>query len=144
MHVLWFDRKIAAIWKMDGHWPMSTSCFEPCGVERTMLFLRWSTSRWVSHFLNFESTCLYLFSPQQTIILSEIQHTGQCAKTLVDMKMEKSMRMRNANQWSLESPKIMWLFSFLLNNLCFGLTEKSMPFEKMDGHWPMSTSCLKL
>ena len=78
-------------------------------------FLRWSVSRWVSHFLNsWKHMCL--FSPQQTISLCEIQHPGQCTKTLVDMNMEKSMRMTHS-EWVMpidghfKSPNIVWLFS---------------------------------
>ena len=96
-------------------------------------FLRWSVSRWVSHFLNsWKHMCL--FSPQQTISLCEIQHPGQCTKTLVDMNMEKSMRMTHS-EWvmpidgSLQKSKYCVII-FLLNNLYFGFAEKSMPFEE--------------
>ena len=86
-------------------------------------------SRWVSHFFELLKAHGYTFSPQQTISLCEIQHPGQCAKTLVDMKMEKSMRMSNANRWSLQKSKDCVII-FLLNNLYFSLAEKSMPFKE--------------
>ena len=38
--VLWLVRKIIAIWRMDGQWPMSTNCLKIWGVDRKVLFVQ--------------------------------------------------------------------------------------------------------